>query len=527
MKFHFSKLLLALSIFLTILLLTAVFWTFRKVPTSGNQISAVVASTPVVYYGTKADCGTNIVPTGTILYPTSVDPNTLKLQTNPDFVKTMASTRGGVDVSNPTPIYDLSVTASAVFSSCYTQKEIAKFPQTPPVTLPFDVSITINTNTVIVGPAKFTYKGVLDTSNRPIYEWKISGWPNGIAASADVELLVDAISSNKPVAILVSKTADLPSNSVATQTSFGLCAPTWGNGKNKVTYMRGGGESILSIFIPKTEKIIQNGFRAIQPFNKYQSEFSQYIDLRDYKGKTYVWASQFFKSANTTYAERNILNKAASESTCVGGIKFMIDTGAIPYRVVGVTSLFTQGIFIGNTNSEFEPGLLETAAIHEYGHAFAGLDDEVSRRNAPNRYNVFGKNCSTQPSFEWSFQGEKYAIPFQGCGGFNNIFSLIPAADVIPIYRPSDDSIMNYKQSKMFNIISCGHIISQIKGGQGSSHFDECVDIANKGGLVIDGLTALPKVPSIFSKLTHFFSSELLFAQTYPYSQGVQNNGQA
>ena len=163
MKFNFNKSHFALSVFITVILMSAGFAIFRNVPTSpSNQISATVASVPTVYYGTKADCGTNIVPTGTIQYPTSVDQSTLILQTDPKFVTLMASTRGGVDVSKPTPIYDLSVTASATFVTCYTQKEIAKFPQTPPTTLPFDASIVINTSTVIVGPGKFTYKGTLD-----------------------------------------------------------------------------------------------------------------------------------------------------------------------------------------------------------------------------------------------------------------------------------------------------------------------------------------------------------------------------
>ena len=98
--------------------------------------------------------------------------------------------------------------------------------------------------------------------------------------------------------------------------------------------------------------------------------------------------------------------------------------------------------------------------MHEVGHVYAGLDDEYY--SSDETISKYGKNCEKPLPGDW----EGYSNVFQGCG--------IGCGDC---YRPSLNSIMNDISGGaggVFNIVSCAHIMSKIKGGAYTKHLDEC-----------------------------------------------------
>ena len=120
--------------------------------------------------------------------------------------------------------------------------------------------------------------------------------------------------------------------------------------------------------------------------------------------------------------------------------------------------------------------LLTVIAVHEFAHAFAKLRDEYTYEFSPVTGEKAGwalrRNCSIVPTFDFAVNDRAYGGKFEGCT-YDSVIGY--DGRIIPIYRSSDNSIMNsHSTNRQFNVISCGFILANIKGGYGKSHFPEC-----------------------------------------------------
>lgn len=446
----------------------------------------------------------------------------IELVVDPAFNTKMKQERNTPDLP-VAPIYDLVFRVVPTINEyCLPQYDengafIKKID--PPETLPFRGDIilgeSITSTNVVIGPGSFVRAGKNERSEW-LYEWKIAGWPNGITAQEKLERLIEAIAKNQSVNIVVT----VPQKSGAaiyekSEVSFTLCAPMWGSGKHGIVYMRGSGEGSFSDFSARTDKVIQKGFRSIEPFKKYEDNFSHFFDLTK-NNEIFVWALKFFsREGNSEYKQRNLLSRFSEQSSCQGGTKLMYDAGSLGQGTFGVTAPFAHAAFISVSKfyeKEYPDKIsVERTSVHEFSHAFAGLNDEAVYRSKPKNPRSFppiSKNCSTSPS-SWSFNKKTYAQPFRGCS-FDFLPGVRPGTDFFPLYRPSDDSIMNYRGSRMFNVVSCGYISEAIKGGDAKSYFPEC---AKMDGVIKDGVQASALYP-FFAAIERIFSISSVGPQT-------------
>jgi len=462
-------------------------------------------------YGVKSDCATNTTTYQTTLrYPSSVDQYTLTIQTDPAFVSKMASTRGGVDVSSPTPIYDLVVTASGVFSTCYTAKTASELSVTPPQTLPFQVSIVVNKTDVVVGPGQFTYSGQNDTSGQPIYQWKIPGWPNGIAPAEKLEKLITALSGGSgTVEIVVFGTADIPTHEVRAGASMGLCAALSGGSPHSVVYMRGKSMGVFaSAIVMFADKVREDGFEKTQPFRKYslreenparRSSFAHFVDLTEHDDTTWAMLlNKFFIAANSRPKNISACGSKASQYFFLtdrpqGGLNYA------PY---------------GNGVAFISVPLVEIA-MHEMGHSFAGLEDEYHSGFDLTLYHANCAPAETRPGFpptdaiqtllkkadraprntDLTFIKRAYWDPYG---------DTIKGCSLNLQFRPSMRSLMNSNgfESSEFNVPSCVWILKAIHGTASVADWQEC--------MAMDGLEK--PIPRITENTNRFLPSPFFFS---------------
>ncbi len=112
--------------------------------------------------------------------------------------------------------------------------------------------------------------------------------------------------------------------------------------------------------------------------------------------------------------------------------------------------------------------------VHESGHVLnlGNLFDEYIDEEPQKSFFkpwFLGINCVTNPKKEYLYNGALYGdANFIGCSS--------ESWKTRPIYRPSEHSIMDKVESR-FNVISCGYILSAIKGGPVKSYFPECMTL--------------------------------------------------
>ena len=287
------------------------------------------------------------------------------------------------------------------------------------------------------------------------------------------------------------------------------CVALSGAGPRKIVFLRGASSGMsVSDFVAQANKVITSGFKTIEPLKSNFDQFSFYLDLKNYTETSYPevvtpTGGVFFTQAAT----QSLMN----QNSCSGV------TGAADqyFFYAGATSGFERGMSINkghfsgfNISQSTDP----LVAIHEMGHAYAGLQDEYAipgSTYAPSGALAPAENCSTKPSKDFRDRPNNkwYGAPkIQGCGYLGS--GPLPLIDST-YYRPSNSSLMNlvgsYGNDNHFNVISCGYMLAAIKHQDIStpaiaetnalSNWPTCLSMASAGTVVADGIPASASTP--------------------------------
>jgi|GEM_PF-4989784 len=266
------------------------------------------------------------------------------------------------------------------------------------------------------------------------------------------------------------------------------CVRLSGNGPRKIVFIRkdipGQNNTISnSLFLSKVNDVITNGFGNIDPFKKYFSSFSFYLDFQVYRDSP--------SSAPTDPNDREnelVINSNSCGSNAFEYILFFFDASINhPDAYVQIINDRLANINVATIPFPLNNITLPSVAIHETAHAVAGINDEYVQ-DQRNKWEFDSTNCSINPINDYTnvATGLIYGSTnnFPGCLWMTNINNN-------PIFRPSLTSIMEqtletnisnletYIPSNRFNVISCGYIVSAIIGepvdkAHAQTHWAEC-----------------------------------------------------
>ncbi len=379
-----------------------------------------------------------------------------------------------------TPIYNLVVRIKPIFNSyCVDGKEIVA--SDLPASLPIKGFILVGEgkNTVIIaGTGSFLLNKVKDPERGFIYEWKLKGWPGGIASGGTLENLITAIAAGNTVTTALDITKK--DGTTVRQTSsvaFNICVPIWGNGEHNFATMRGKASQLqVDKFVDKAEKS-RIEFGSLDPFKQNQSHFSYSNDLTLHDDSTWLKITKSGKNLRDLFN-----NKIPQASSCKGSKLYILYTNEIKMggggtvmkdkTIEGLTELNVGSVMI--TSHNLAPSWI---AVHEAGHAFAGLVDEDSRAGVTyaSLFPSLKRNCSINPSIDYLFDKTLYGATDQvTCIAKNLVERTKPLRlgekigldnhrIIATLYRPSQGSLMNVTfNTGKFNVISCGYVMAAI-----------------------------------------------------------------
>lgn len=309
------------------------------------------------------------------------------------------------------------------------------------------------------------------------------------------------------------------------------CVHLSGTGPIKVVFMRGANTNIdINDFLWWVSDGIDNGFKALDPFKSYISQFSFYADLQLRNDAADLGSISTSLSDITT--SQTVAQNFKTSSSCGGDGKIYIDYS--PYLAYeGSFSLVGLGlVFMNPTRDATLASPLAKypsfVMMHEIGHGFAGLWDEyvksdnryinalaLSQRVAPWLYDP--ENCSSDPSwgFRSSADSKVYgSVTSIGCTYLHNSTYYTKGAVQLTkqgnFYRASDQDLMlggaltDITKAK-YNVVSCGYIISAIRGqtlarANAQTHWPECLNMAKAGTIISDGIPP-PANPPVLSSI--------------------------
>ncbi len=298
-----------------------------------------------------------------------------------------------------------------------------------------------------------------------IYRWYINGWPDGITQDQE---LMEKVIENQNLKCVVGGCGpggcegdlvhDLVVEGEKIKTSN--CVHLWGPDDSdlnyglpfKVFYIRGKSLDTSPFwFVTNRIRDYEEGFHKIDPFAQFPEKFSHYLDLKEYN-------DMYWKEGP---------EKMPEDLSCKG-----IPRLSVHYSTSSPVSLGFV-FFTSKKKIYLNPLLCSKVGrkpsyvlMHEVGHAFCHLVDEYE-------YHFGGQveipesvifpllpNCAQFPY--WDEYGDDF---WKGC--------LIHGTPVTAknFYRPSKLSIMNElktttpipKDSKKFNVVSCGYCLKEIK----------------------------------------------------------------
>ncbi len=245
------------------------------------------------------------------------------------------------------------------------------------------------------------------------------------------------------------------------------CAHISGSGAKKIVFRIGDGWNMkIDGYVQNVWDAINMGFGAVDPFKKYISKFSFYIDLK-----------ALDQSSLTPYGDKysyiSALTVTRSSSCGADAQEYILMFGdpASYFAWTFTAPLIPPVVFMNMpklaTVSNFNPATI----LHESGHALAKLSDEYligisSIPDSPNPvfgYDLLGDtfwdtNCTLNPfiGFRNETTNHIYGAPdIFGCS------YAASAASFNAYYRASPSSLMrDASPGKKFNVISCGYLIA-------------------------------------------------------------------
>jgi hypothetical protein len=230
-----------------------------------------------------------------------------------------------------------------------------------PSTLDFVPTLTVGDIDILTGdsdPLRLVEGD--ESSSEPTYQWKITGWQHGIIDETNMNYLISSIKQNDPIYFKVTQDEEYDEKDTNEYLEWSNCVHLIGNDyapwkitSMRTTYRQYNPMSAYST-IQKTFDIKNAGFDAIDPFKYFCNNFAYYTDLDI---KSY--------SLNNLIVNDNVLDPQCTQSS----IDIIMGTGfENAYTKPGGRNILFDGAVI-----YIPPGLM---AIHEMGHAIAGLADE-------------------------------------------------------------------------------------------------------------------------------------------------------
>lgn len=252
------------------------------------------------------------------------------------------------------------------------------------------------------------------------------------------------------------------------------CYHVSGDGKHRVITMRGASaEMDFERPVDSINLEVIPGFSSIDPFKTYFNRFSFYADLKNYQKEPVLRMSLAGESSLSGLPESSC--SGSSIIAFYGRVKKMYYLlGEVPLSVYAVATNDGSGAILFNVNNYVGTAPVNYVQIfaHEVGHSFAKLNDEIpphERNSLLHDLRISQiqseRNCQKSIS-KFVYNNVLYGNGRLGCG---KTFSL---------YTPSYASLMSedYYMSK-FNVVSCGYVISAIKGGDPKSYWSECMEL--------------------------------------------------
>ncbi len=266
------------------------------------------------------------------------------------------------------------------------------------------------------------------------------------------------------------------------------CVKLGGNGPRKIVFMRGTSwNSSVNDFLWQASNIIDNGFKAIDPFKKYQDRFSFYVDLKK------VLEHNLTNNHGDRYDSGSPIVTSSSCGNDASEYIFLfdnifLDAGWADGRVVfmNVPKLLSWPI----------PDIMSFVAIHESGHVFGYLSDEYlygvggspGEIDKIHGFNLIGDgaigtNCTLNPSKSYTYD-DGTGLRWYGANSEKGCSFVLDSSNYDTYYKPSSKSIMNRTRDNVrkFNVISCGYVISSILGENltkenAAKHWPECMTL--------------------------------------------------
>ncbi|MEI7463413.1 MAG: fibronectin type III domain-containing protein, partial [Candidatus Taylorbacteria bacterium] len=251
-----------------------------------------------------------------------------------------------------------------------------------------------------------------------------------------------------------------------------MCGHISGSGPRRVVFIRGDEGNIDStVYLVLVNRIINDGFKSIDPFKSNLSKFSFDIDLSmvDQDVLSFVPSSQVY---NTDIVKT--INSCATNA-----YEYIFLFSSPRGKSAWVSYKPIVNINIGKIRTDF----IHLTAIHESGHALANISDEydnaedttiINGASTIDFYDWLGQNqnltnCSVKPSTDYTYNdgtGLKWYgdIENKGC---QYLMTVINGGSAYgQLYRPSSNSIMGHHFTESrFNVISCGYLVGSFNTG--------------------------------------------------------------
>jgi len=328
---------------------------------------------------------------------------------------------------------------------------------------------------------------------------------NDIKSSGHIHVKIDTSSIGN------SYTAAIPATNCVE-----LSSPWQGTGpdtRKKFVFIRGTSEQYtVKSFLAIVQSIINNGFKTIDPFKTYYDQFSFYLDLHKFDDSNLASVASSSHGFTTSQFDSSV----SQQSSCNGKVSHADEYILFSHNLNNTrafASTVTRG-YVYMDPSSANTGPFDLVAIHETGHAFAGLKDEyVQAVNAD--YESYlsvswsgPENCSSHPSWDYMASDNHIygSVTTYGCTVYTsgNI-----QKELTYWRRPSLNSMMNRQTlTPKFNVISCGYVVAAIKGEalteENASKHWPAVDMEDPNmpgcsamNTVKDGISALSPTASV------------------------------
>gem|GEM_PF-3464913 len=387
---------------------------------------------------------------------------------HPAYIKETEKTRGFTPTLPISPFDDFDVVID----------KINRCSGVEPVFSASLMTVDKNGTEVPLADSNFSLKG-----QGAVAEFK--GWPDGVTTlDSSLKVLVESINRGRPIFVRISdggSNLDIPVPQVT------ACAHLYNKGAQKIISLSSIAEESPSARVNSIGDIWNNGFLHVNPYKKYAGDFAIYADLgyRELSIKDPLGAMQALaEKAKQTSIPVPIQNRIIASifkdgSACGKGLYLMaVQDVLLSNKIAGIAMVDYPGMQGLLYDTRMDSTDLPNLIMHEFSHAFASLNDEyVYQQKATKDFSL--KNCSPQPLVDYKFKDKIYgATDMNDCSFQTKVDK--KTGKTVPIYKPSAESMMSdFSKVPFFNVVSCGFILSTIKGGDPKSYFPGCSTLSD------------------------------------------------